>query len=167
MNSLTDPASLRDREDVEYVEAAPETSESHYEAYADHAGTVVVGTVDDEGQLALLEHDEVDGRQPSFARVEEGADYAAAARDIVRQGTGLEVTLESVLRVRHHTYRTESGQETTGYDVVFAATPVDDGEIDPGAGHDWRPAWFDPAALSVQVDGKAESDLRLLVEYAT
>jgi len=164
MDTLTDPATLRDRTDVEYVEADPETNEGHYEAYEDHAGTVVVGTVDD-GRLALLEHDEVDDRRPSFTRVEEGGDYVTAAERIVRDGTGLDVRIDEALRVRHHTYRTDDGAETTGYDVVFTATPTGDGEVDPDAGHDWTPAWFE-LPIEVGVDGKAGSDLRLLVDHA-
>lgn len=147
------------------MEADLETNDSHYEAYADHAGTVVA-TVDDRGRLALLEHDEAAGRRPPLARVDEGADYLAAAREADADHAGLDVAFDGVLRVRHHTYRTENGRETTGYDVVVVATPVGDGGIDPGDG-DWTPTWFDPAAIEVRVDGKAGSDLWLLVEYAT
>ena len=166
MNSLSDPATLRDREGVEYVEHPPETSENHYEAYADRAGTVVVGTVDDAGRLALLEHDAAAGRRPPLARVAAEADFLETAREAARRETGLPVTVDEVLRVRHHTYRTADGRETTGHDVVVAATPTGDGEVESGDG-DWTPAWFDPAAVEVQAEGKAGDDLRLLVEYAT
>jgi hypothetical protein len=113
MEALTDPASLRETE-VEHVEREPEVNESHYAVYEDHAGTVVVGTTDERGQLALLEHPESGGLAPSFARVKPGADYLAAGREAVRDGTGLDVRIDAVVRVRGHVYRTPDGRETTG-----------------------------------------------------
>jgi len=165
MEALTDPTSLRETE-VEYVEREPEVNESHYAVYEDHAGTVVVGTTDERGRLALLERPESGGLAPSFARVESGADYLAAGREVVCDGTGLDVRIDAVVRVRGHVYRTPDGRETTGHDVLLAARPTGDGEIDPGAGHEWTPGWHDPATVSPSVGGKAGEDLTTFLERA-
>ena len=163
MDALTDPETLRDRADVEYVDAPTETHQSHYETFESAAGTAVAGVTDDDGRLLLLRHDEVDLPAVCFTVVDSGDDYVAAARDIIETATGVEATLDDVLRVRRCTYRSEDGTETTAWDVVFAASPVGDRTIDPEAGHDWTASWTDPETVELPDDEGNDvlDDLRL------
>jgi hypothetical protein len=164
MDELTDPETLR--EEVEFIDTPPEEHQHHFELYDSIAGTAVAGVTDENGRLLLMEHEQHETPILSFTRVEHGDDWITAARKIIETGTGVEATINEPLRVRHHTYRSETGEETTAYDVVFAATPVGDGEINPDAGHDWTSAWRDTATLDLpdNEDDDVVNDIRLFVE---
>ncbi|EMA35838.1 hypothetical protein [Halococcus hamelinensis] len=58
MDGLTEPETLRDRDDVEFVDAPPAEHEDHFERYESIAGVVVAGVTDDRGRLLVLEHDQ-------------------------------------------------------------------------------------------------------------
>jgi hypothetical protein len=165
MDELTDPESLRGREDVAYVENDPETNQDHYDSFESAAGTAVAGVTDDDGRLLLLEHERADYPAVCFTVVDGGADYVAEARDIVETATGVEATLDDVLRVRRSVYRSEGGEETTAHDVVFAASPVGDRTVDPDAGHDWTAEWRDPETVDVpdEADNDVLADLELFL----
>ena len=165
MNALTDPETLRDRDDVEFLDGPPETHQSHFEIYESIAGMAIAGVTDPDGRLVLLEHGQVDRPALSYTQVDPGEDFVAAARDVVAAGTGIEASIDELLRVRRCTYRSEDGEETTGYDVVFAASPVGDGDIDPEAGHDWTASWRDPATLDLpdDEDNDVLNDIRLFL----
>lgn len=165
MDALTDPETLRQREDVAFVDAPPEDHQNHFEVYESIAGMAIAGVTDDDGRLLLLEHERVDLPALSYTQVDPGEDFVAAARAIVETGTGIEARIDDPLRVRRCTYRSEGGEETTGYDVVFAASPVGDDGIDPEAGHDWRAAWRDPATVDLpdEEDNDVLNDIRLFL----
>ncbi|MWG34271.1 hypothetical protein GQS65_07170 [Halomarina oriensis] len=165
MDELTDPESLRDRDDVEYVENPPEVHQHHHDAYDDIAGYVVVGVTDPEGRLLVLEHDDAPYPHLCFTEVDHDEEYVEAARGIVTTATGVDATGDDVLRVRRSTYRAEDGRETSGYDVVFTASPVETTEIDPEAGHDWTASWRDPTTIDLPAgeDNDVVNDVRLFL----
>ncbi|MFC5971917.1 hypothetical protein ACFPYI_11295 [Halomarina salina] len=165
MDALTDPETLRDRDDVEYVEKSPEVHQHHYDLFESAAGTTIAGLTDDAGRVCLLEHEAVDLPALCYTVVDPGDDYVAGARDIVETSTGVEATIDDVRRVRRCTYRSEDGEETTSHDVVFAASPVDSTDLDPEAGHDWTAAWRDPATLDLpdEEDNDVLDDIRLFL----
>jgi ADP-ribose pyrophosphatase YjhB (NUDIX family) len=166
MDELTDPETLREREDVEFIDAPPEEHQNHFEMYEPVEGTVIEGVADENDRLLLLEHEQAETPALSHTKVEHGNDWVTAARRIVEEGTGVEATIDEPLRVRHHTYRSETGDETAGYDVVFAASLDGDGEISPDAGHDWTAAWRDTVTLDLpdDEDNDVLNDIRLFVE---
>lgn len=165
MDALTDPATLRGDDDVEFVDTDPVENEDHFEVYDGVAGRAVVGVTDADGRLLVMEHPELPVPGLNTTVVEHGQDYVAAARDGVALGTGLDVAVDGVRRVRRQRPRHPDGRETEAYEVVFAATPTGDGEIDPDAGHDWTAAWRDPAAVELpdEADNEVLSDLRLFL----
>lgn len=116
METLIDPTSLRGTE-VEHVEREPEvngvTTRSTRTTPAPSSS--VRPTSEDDWRL--LERPESGGLAPSFARVESGADYLAAGREAVRDGTGPDVRIDAVVRVHGRVYRTPDGRETTGHDA--------------------------------------------------
>ena len=165
MDGLTDPETLRDRDDVEFVEESAEAHQDHFELYEPIAGMAIVGVTDGRGRLLLLEREDAPIPVLPYGRTEPGDDWVTTAREAVADSTDVEVAIEGVRRVRRHTYRSESGAETTGYDVVFAATPVDDG-TDPNGGHDWRASWREMGTLDLpdDPDNDVLNDIRLFVE---
>jgi hypothetical protein len=167
MNELTNPETLRKHEDVEFIDAPPEEHQSHFEVYEPIAGMAIAGVTDADGQLLLLKHEQVEKTPAlSHTQVERGDDWVTAARQSIEMSTGVEATIDEPIRVRQCTYRSETGEETTGYDVVFAASPDGDGEISPNAEHNWTAAWRDTATLDLPDDENNDvlSDIRLFVE---
>lgn len=170
MNELTDPESLREREDVEFIDAPPEEHQSHFEMFKSVAGTAVAGVTDVDGRLLLVKHEATESLVLPFTRVEHGDDWFVVARKAVADSTDIDVTIGEPIRVRHCTYRSEAGEETTDYDVVFTATPEGDRDVSdvPGVScqDDWSAAWHDPTTLDLSdnEDDDVVSDIRLFVE---
>jgi hypothetical protein len=170
MNELTDPETLRECEDVEVIDAPPEEHQSHFEMFESVAGTAIAGVIDADGRLLLLKHEATESLVLPFTRVKHGDDWVAAARKAVADSTDIEVTIGEPIRVRRCTYRSEAGEETTDYDVVFTATPEADRDVSevPGLScqDDWSAAWHDTATLDLSdnEDDDVVSDIRLFVE---
>ena len=170
MNELTDPETLRECDSVEFVDTSPEEHQGHYELYEPIAGMAIVGVTGEDGRLLLLRRE--DGAIPvlPYGWTRPGDDWMATARAAVADSTDIEVAIGGVLRVRRHTYRSETGAETTGYDVVFAATPEGDRNVSevPGLScqEEWTAAWRDTAMLDLPDDENNDvlNDVRLFVE---
>lgn len=166
--SLLDPERCRDRTDVVFREATEVVDDrGAFNGRETWAGTVAVGVV---------AHDEVllvnapDGWTLPASPVRTGDDWAAVARRWVAQKTGRAVDLEAVERVTRTSYRLagSSTRQTTGYDVVFRAspldgeTPMDDLQVKRASedGDEWADEWFD----SVPADA-ADDEFRADVEW--
>jgi|AntRauMinimDraft_4_1070384.scaffolds.fasta_scaffold00029_47 hypothetical protein len=121
--SLTDPAALRDRDGVEHVTVS---DDDHFESNRDNEGVAVVGVRDADGELALPTLEA--GTVLTHAIVEAGEDFADTAREGAHELLGVDVGLEGVERVRRKV-STNDGEEAIAYDVVFAASLVDDAEL--------------------------------------
>lgn len=170
MNELTDPETLRECDDVEFIDAPPEEHQNHFEIYEPIAGMAIVGVTNADGRLLLLKHEQTESLVLPHTRVEHGDDWVATARKAVTDSTGISVTADAMCRVRHETYRSEAGEETTGYDVVFTATPEGDRDVSevPGLScqDDWTAAWRDTTTLDLSddEDNDVVNDIRLFVE---
>src|SRR5699024_9067271 len=164
MNELTDPETLREREDAEFIDTPTEEHQNHFEVYGPIAGMAIAGVTDTEGQLLLLEREDAPHPIVPHGQVTHTDEWATIAREAVADSAGITVSVADVLRVRHNTYRSETGEETTGHDVVFAASPTTH-ETDPETDHAWTAVWRDPATLDLPDDGDNDvlNDIRLVV----
>jgi hypothetical protein len=165
MDELTDPETLREREDTEFIDTPPEEHRSHFELYESIAGMAVAGVTDGD-RLLVVEREDAPYPTLPYGQVAPTDDWIATMREAVMDTTGVGVTVDDVCRVRHNTYRSGTGGETTGHDVVFAASPDEDTGTDPDAGHDWTAAWRDTATLDLPNDEGNDvlNDIRLFVE---
>lgn len=170
MDELTDPETLREREDVEFIDAPPEEHQSHFEMYEPIMGMAITGVTDANGQLLLLQREDAPISTMPYGWAETGDDWVAAVREAVADSTGVAITVNDVLRVRCCTYCSEAGEETTGYDVVFTATPESGQDISEATGlscrDEWTAAWRDTARVDLPDDETNDvvSDIRLFVE---
>ncbi|WP_254545600.1 hypothetical protein [Halomarina pelagica] len=166
MDELTDPETLRERDDAEFIDAPPEAHQGHFEVYEPIAGMAISGVTDADGRLLLLRQE--DERIPvlPYGQVSLDGDWVTAAREAVAVTTGVAVTIDGVVRVRRAAYRSETGAETTGYDVVFSATPVGDLDLSDATGlscrHEWSATWNAPDAIELpdDEDNDVVSDIR-------
>lgn len=161
--TVTDPESLREREDVEFLEATAVHDDRGHCA-VDSDGRAVVGVTNDEGEtLLVVDYDRPFAMLPN-GTVESGDDWAEVGRQRVEHLTDLPVEIDGIERVRRVEHRTESEDEphATSYQVVFAASPATD-DLDISHGCDWRGEWCDE--LPVEVDSElSEADIRLFVD---
>lgn len=166
MDELTDPETLRQREGIEFRDTPPEEHHDHFELYEPIAGMAIAGVTDADGRLLLLEHEDAPYPTLPYGTVTPADDWVATTRETVTDSTGVAVTADGVRRVRHNTYRSETGEETTGHDIVFAASPDGDGDIPAESGQGWVPAWRDTATLDLpdKPGNDVLNDIRLFVE---
>ena len=166
--SLLDPEQLRDRTDVLFREETQVVNDvAAFNGHETWVGTVAVGVLDDDGRVLLLNAPQ--GWALPASPVKAGDDWAAVARRWVAQKTGLAVDIERPERVSRTSYRLagSSTRQTTGYDVVFRAAPLDEetpmdhlnAKRATEAGEEWADAWFDSVP-----EGVAEDAFRADVE---
>ncbi|WP_435333109.1 NUDIX domain-containing protein [Haloarchaeobius sp. TZWWS8] len=146
---LTTPASHFDHPAVESVEQPTEVHQGHYDVYEPIAGMAVVGVTDDAARVLLLVNEDAGHTLLPHAPVDPGEDFVAAGERAVRERVGIAVEVETIRRIRRKSFRAETDDdyETTGYDVVFEATPRDssDPPNDPAIddGDDWTVGWYE------------------------
>jgi ADP-ribose pyrophosphatase YjhB (NUDIX family) len=124
--SLLDPEDCRERTDVLFREATEVVEDrGSFNGHETWAGTVAVGVLNDDDEVLLV--DAPQGWALPTSPVTAADDWAAVARRWVAQKTGLAVDLGGVERVTRTRYRLagSSTRQTTGYRVVFRATPAD------------------------------------------
>jgi hypothetical protein len=166
MDALTDPEILREREGVEFRDMPPEEHHNHFELYEPIAGMVIAGVTDADGRLLLLGHEDAPYPTLPYGKVTPADDWVATTRATVADSTGVAVTVDDVRRVRHNTYRSKAGEETTGYDVVVAASSDGDGDLLVEPEQEWIPTWRDTATLDLpdEPDNDVLNDIRLFVD---
>ncbi|MCD2200509.1 NUDIX domain-containing protein [Halobacterium sp. KA-4] len=122
-DSLTDPATLRDREAVAVREETQVVDAAEFADTTELESHVVVGVASEAG--VLLQNDGHHGwTLPAFP-VEAGDDWLAVARREFERLTGVSVTIDAVERLRAHEYRVpDTGDSTTVYNVVVRTTPT-------------------------------------------
>lgn len=166
--SLLDPAALRERTDVVFREETTVVNDrGAFNGRETWAGAVAVGVVD-EDEVLLVKAPE--GWTLPVSPVRPGDDWAAVARRWVAQKTGQAVALEGIECVRRTNYRLagSAARQTTGYDVVFRARPVEaatpmDYLAAKRASEDgdaWTAEWFEE-----RPDGVADDEFRRDVEW--
>lgn len=170
LRSLTDPATLLDRQDVDTGEQSRVVDEEHFDRHDPIAGWVVVGLTNADGEVALVDHDGGHGWSLPHGPVQPGEDWAAAARHWLAVQTGIDAELADAVRVTRIEDRLEAtdtsataARTTTIHDVVLAARPAsDDPTLDPdpdGPDVDWFAAV--PAGAP---DGDVTEDIRRFLD---
>lgn len=134
IDSLTDPKTLADREDVPFDEETQAVTETEFERRDAWDGVAVVGATTDDGDLLLAKLADGHGWMLPNGPVEPGDDYLVAAAHWAESMTGVAIAVDGIEHVHRKHYRTDSGRETTGYHVVLRGSPVDGTAVadDPG-----------------------------------
>lgn len=167
-DSRFDPETLREREDVEYVEATKVNEDTDHCA-VDIEGRAAVGVTNDAGEVLTIVDDETRFTLLPNSMVEAGDDWVAAGRDHVEQMFDLPVEIDEPRRVRkvEHVLEGDDEPHTTSYHVVFGASPAADPE-NATDGCNWHVEWLDrfpEDAANEDGDGDlAEADVRLFME---
>jgi len=181
LDSLSDPAALAEREDVEAAATTFEHEEAdHCEAGA--GGRAIVGVTNEHGEVLLWVHENGHAILPNVV-VDGGGDWARAAREDVADRMGLPLDIDGVERVREvdHVLAT-AGDEVADADgepehldttqhVVFAASPArsaderDVPEVDT-CDDVWSAGWYDdlPTEPELDRDSSVVADVHLFTE---
>jgi len=173
VESLTDPATLRERDDVIALESSyTHEDPDHCEASA--AGRVIVGATNDDDEALLLVPDESDRVILPNAVVESDDDWATAARRAVAEETDTDVRLDGIEYVRTVEHVVETGDGTgdgtrhqnTTQHVLFHASPVDaTDETESTAAEDgWHAGWYDDLPVDPEEEGDAIADVRTVLD---
>jgi hypothetical protein len=160
---ITEPERVAKREGVawttsEYDHDSPEHCENGV------AGRAVVCVVRADGAVLVRSNESEPTVLPPTGTVEAGDDWAAVARETTLATTGVAVTLDRVLAVRHVDHVVEGTTHQTTHHIVFRGTPTGGVDADPTDGGDWTTAWIDqlPAPLE-GVTADPFDDLRLVL----
>lgn len=149
IDSLTDPATLRDRADVTVETTEHDVGPEEFADAADWDSHVVVGVADDRGVL-LMDDGHHGWTLPSFT-ADVGDDWLAVARREFEALVGVPVAIDAVEFARCRDVRLEDGDDSRQiWAVVVTATPAEDAIVpdDPestGDGTDLRWAEAPPA----------------------
>ena len=166
VQSITDPESLRDREDVAFSREAEYPDRETYESLREQSetgdGAALVGVTNDDGKVLLK--DTCTGWLAPGGNVAPGEDWAAVARREAESWTDVAVELDSVERVRRIDHRLEEGEPSDVLDdpfyvVFFRASPAT-GETAPVDSDDEDAPdveWFDEVPEGV--DPNHEDDV--------
>jgi len=165
LDSLTDPATLRDHADVDFRERREAVDAADFEDVTDLDSHVAVGVADDRG--VLLQNDGHHGwTLPAFA-VDAGEDWLAVARREFESLTGAAVEIAAVERVRRLEYRVPvADDQATIWNVVVRATAEDSLSDDPESRvDDTDVRWFD--GVPEDVEGPVAADVECVVNADT
>jgi ADP-ribose pyrophosphatase YjhB (NUDIX family) len=174
-DSLTDPATLRDHDDVRVSQDTMEHEDADHH-WQDVAGQVAVGVTDADGRTLLMVNEAIGVVALPHGDVEPGEDWLSAARREIEAVTGVSIALEDVVLLREidHVVAGESDPHTSTFGLLFRGAPTD-GEIQgckesAEAGSDgWYAEWFEtvpgdlPDGVSIPEGGPGE-DLELIVD---
>lgn len=168
MDSLTDPESVVEREDVDVREEASVEHQHHFELYEPIEGMAVVGITNDEGEVLLLVHTEGSGAVLPYAPVESGEDWLAVGRRRATELADVDVEIDGIERIRRKYFSPEGDdeRETTGYDVVLRASTAADETPDRTDVDDdgqWDARWVDEIPEDA-AGGAVLDDIRLFVD---
>jgi len=131
VESITDPESLRDRDDVRFTEETAVLDRETYESVRGQSevgdGAALVGITNDDGEVLLK--DTCTGWLPPGGNVAPDGDWAAVARQQAESWTGVAVELDAIERVRRIDRRLEGADpsETPAlpfHVVYFRASPA-------------------------------------------
>lgn len=122
--SLSDPETLRDRDGVDFEDVE---DDSHFEMNRDHAGVAALAVTNDDGALALAAFDH--GPMLPWFPVDLGGDFADGVHTAADALLGIDVDLDDVVRVRRKVSTSDDGERAVAYDVLYAASPADDGTL--------------------------------------
>lgn len=169
LDSLADPESLADRDDVEYL---TETNEVDADEFAQAredleplGGWAVVGTTNDDGRVLLMD-DGSHGWTLPAAPVDVGDDWVATAETAIADLTGVSGSIRQPERVRRIDYHEEDGDgHLVVHHVVLRAASLSGAPVadDPTIGCDTAVDVRWTASLPEDVEGVVADDARLFL----
>lgn len=128
VESITDPESLRGRDDVEFHEDTDVVDGETFDTVEDLDNVAVVGVTNADGEVLLRKLTEDCSRKLPILPVDSGEDYAEVARRAVEENTGLPIELDALEAAWYFEARLEDEERAaTRYFVVFSASPATDG----------------------------------------
>jgi len=145
--------------------------DEHYENHCetDAAGRVIVGVIDADDRLLLQVNLDAGHAILPNDTVASNEDWATVGRECVKGSAGIDVTLDSVERVRRveHVVADEETPRSITYQVVFGASVSAAGTIPDGLCEDnsFELGWYD----AIPVDGDDHGagvldDIRLFLD---
>jgi hypothetical protein len=161
VESITDPESLRDRDDVRFTEETAVLDREMYESVRGQSetddGAALVGVTNDDGEVLLK--NTCTGWLAPGANVAPGDDWTTAARREAESWLAVAVELDAVEHVRRIDHRVE-GEDTQDrvddpfYLVFFRASlaPGETAPVDSGDEDAPDVAWFDEVPAGVDED---------------
>lgn len=142
--SVTDPETLRDREDVPFHEDTDVVDAETVETVAGLDDMAPVGVTNGAGRALVLRVTDTCSWKIPTSAVAPGEEFATAAREWVAANTGLAVDLDGPRAVWHLQVREDGGDRTASrYFVVYGASVDGDPEVpatgapDPAAEAGW------------------------------
>lgn len=168
MDTLSDPSSLADREDVDVEETETTVGAAEFAQWTSLSGLVAVGVPDGDGQVLLM--DGANGWALPNQPVAPGEDWVGVAERTIDQLTGVEIQIDGVERVREIEYVREDDADsrTTVHHVVFAAETIDDAvaaDLVGGVEADLPSVdWFDVPPAADREAGDVDADVGLFVD---
>lgn len=169
MDSLSDPASFAEREDVDVETTETTVGAAEFAQWTSLDGLVAVGVPGGDGQVLLM--DGGNGWALPNQPVAPGEDWVGVAERTIDQLTGVEVEIDGVERVREVEYvreDDENSRTTVHHVVLSAATVTDDAvaaELVGGAGANLPSVdWFDVPPAADREDGDVDADVGLFVD---
>lgn len=162
---LTDPGTLRDRDDVDYLTAERTDDEEHFERHDEIAGFAAVAVTNADGDLALARLG--DAWILPHASVDLGEDFVDVAERAADDLLGIDVEIASVVRARRKHCTLEDGdRETVIHDVIFEASPANGTGLPDASTVQSCQAeatdWFDHVPEKAP-DNEVREDMRLFV----
>ncbi|ELY51484.1 hypothetical protein [Natronorubrum bangense] len=118
-----DPETLCEREDIECETETRSVTRGELEAARDIETHVTVGVVNGGGDV-LVSNDGSRGWTLPAAPVGHDDHWTATASRVAEAVTGVDVTLDTPVRIRCIEFRTDSGQTHTTYNIVVRTAPV-------------------------------------------
>jgi ADP-ribose pyrophosphatase YjhB (NUDIX family) len=157
IESLADPETLHEREDVAYDEDHREFEREKFEALAERYdaidGAIQVGVTTEDGRLLLQGPD---GWAPPGGNVKADEDWVEAARRNIEGKTGAAIEIDDAELLERLIFRLDGDEERTitSYAVTFSASLVDEDsefaesptiadDLDLPADYDLAYEWFD------------------------
>lgn len=169
--SLADPQEIRSQEGIAFTTETQE-HDTFDHCSTDIAGNAVLELRNEDDEVLLLIHDEHGIAVAPHGDVEEGDDWAAAARREIEAVTGIAIALDSIDAVKEvdHVVSEDGKPHRTTCRVIFSGHPVG-GEIQDckqsaeAGSDDWRAAWVDGLPEDIEVPpGGPGNDLQFVLD---
>lgn len=124
MDSLLDPDSLRNRDDITFRGEQSVDDQDDFEYFDAISGMAAVGILNERGEILLMNSPH--GWRLPYGPVEAGADWVTVGRRYGTVMTGVDIMIRRVERATEISRRLKGGsEETTSYDVVLSSVPVE------------------------------------------
>lgn len=125
IESITDPETLRDHEDVPFHEDSDVVDEETFQTVAELDDMAPTGVRNADGEVLVMRVTETCRWKIPSSSVADGAAFAPAASEWIARNTGLDISFDGIEAVWHYEATLEGSDRTASrYFVVFGATPA-------------------------------------------